>query len=327
MSKYLIAIYLAVVFIILAIIQIGIRQEGGPPLVEVRADSKEKGYTPLAKKLERVAAESKKAEMEVTQAKIEDEFESMVFVPAGEFTMGSHEGPNDQEPVRKVYLDGFYIDKYEVAFAPFYAFVRSTGHRKPRLAGYLSGGVTEDMPLLIKPFNPVVGVSWDDAVDYCGWKGKRLPTEAEWEKAAKGTDERKWPWGNEERSEYANLIGDDGSRYTAAVTQFTRDVSPYGVYGLAGNVMEWVSDWYQEDYYRLAPASNPKGPETGMFKMGQGGGNQALPLTFFEIKGKGFKAIRGASWHDSIKRAQTSVRFKTYPEYRDVTIGFRCAKS
>ncbi|MBI3611168.1 MAG: formylglycine-generating enzyme family protein [Nitrospirae bacterium] len=301
MSKYLIAIYLSLVFIILAIIQVGIRQEPGPPAVEVQTS--DKGYTPLAKKLERVAEESKKAEAEVRQVKVDDEFEAMVFIPAGEFTMGSPEGSHDQKPVRRVSLGGFYIDKYEVTFAQFYAFIGLTGHRKPRLAGYLSSSVTEDLPLFIKPLNPIVGVSWDDAVDYCQWKGKRLPTEAEWEKAARGTDRRKWPWGNEERSEYANLLGDDGARYTASVGQFARDVSPYGVHDLAGNVMEWVADWYNQDSYRLLPASNPAGVPDGESRV-----------------------IRGASWNDSIKRAQTSIRFKMYPEYRDVTIGFRCAK-
>jgi sulfatase modifying factor 1 len=302
MSKYLIGIYLALVFSILVIIQIGIRQKSGPPSLEVQSESK--GYTPLAKKLEKVAEESRKATSVVKQTKVDDEFESMVFIPAGEFYMGSDEASNDAKPVRKVYLDGFYIDKYEVTFAQFYAFIGFTGHREPRLAGYLSSSVTEDLPLFIKPLNPIVGVSWDDAIDYCQWKEKRLPMEAEWEKAAKGTDQRKWPWGNEERSEYANLLGDDGARYTAPVNQFSRDVSPYGVYDLAGNVMEWVADWYNQDSYRLLPAGNPVGVLEGESRV-----------------------IRGASWNDSIKRAQTSIRFKMYPEYRDVTIGFRCAKS
>ncbi len=302
MSKYLIAIYLVVVFSILAIIQVGIRQKSGPPVIGVQNEVK--GYTPLAKKLEKAAEESQRAEMEVKQTKVDDEFETMVFIPAGEFTMGSDGGSYDARPARKVYLDSFRIDKYEVTFAQYYAFIGLTGHRKPRLAGYLADSVTEDLPLFIKPLNPVIGVTWYDAVDYCRWKGKRLPTEAEWEKAARGEDQRKWPWGNEERSEYANLLGDDGALYPAPVNQFDRDVSPYGVYGLAGNVMEWVADWYNQDSYRLVLASNPVGVQEGEHRV-----------------------IRGASWNDSIERAQTSIRFKIYPKYRDVTIGFRCAKS
>lgn len=302
MSKYFIGIYLAVVLAILVIIQIGIRHNPGPPIAGVETEGQ--GYTPLAKKLEKVAEESRKAEEKVKQAKLGGPFESMVFIPAGEFYMGSSEGAHDAKPMRKIHLDGFSIDKYEVTFAQFYAFMRSTGHRKPRLAGYLSAGTTEDIPLFIRPLNPVVGVSWDDAVAYCQWKGKRLPTEAEWEKAARGTDRRKWPWGDEERAEYANVLGDDGVRYLAPVDQFTRDVSPYGVYDLAGNAMEWVADWFNEDSYRLLPVSNPVGVMTGERRV-----------------------IRGASWNDSIMRAQTSIRFKMYPEYRDVTIGFRCAQS
>jgi sulfatase modifying factor 1 len=302
MSKYLIGIYMALVLIILVIIQIGIRQPSGPPATKLRSESE--GYTPLAKKLEKVAEESRKAELKVKQTTPDDEFESRVLIPAGEFYMGSEEASNDAMPVRKVYLDSFYMDKYEVTFAQFYVFIDLTGHRKERLAGYLSSSVIEDMPLFIQPFNPIVGVSWDDAVDYCQWKGKRLPTEAEWEKAARGTDRRKWPWGNEERSENANLLGNDGARYTSPVNQFSRDVSPFGVHDMAGNVMEWVADWYSQDSYRLLPARNPVGVPDGERRI-----------------------IRGASWNDSIKRAQTSIRFKMYPEYRDVTIGFRCAKT
>jgi formylglycine-generating enzyme len=302
MSKYLIGIYMTLVLMILVIIQIGIRQPSGPPVTEVRSENE--GYTPLAKKLEKVAEESRKAELKVKQTKPDDEFESMVFIPAGEFYMGSEEASNDAMPVRRIYLDSFYMDKYEVTFAQFYVFVDLTGHRKERLAGYLSSSVIEDMPLFIQPFNPIVGVSWDDAVDYCRWKGKRLPTEAEWEKAARGTDQRKWPWGNEERSENANLLGNDGARYTSPVNQFSRDVSPFGVHDMAGNVMEWVADWYNQDSYRLLPERNPVGVPDGERRI-----------------------IRGASWNDSIKRAPTSIRFKMYPEYRDVTIGFRCAKT
>jgi formylglycine-generating enzyme required for sulfatase activity len=219
--------------------------------------------------------------------------------------MGSRSGGYDEQPEKKISLAGYHIDRYEVTFAQFYNFTSETGHRKPRLVGYLGNVETEDLPLFMKPFYPVVGVSWDDAAAYCRWKGKRLPTEAEWEKAARGADQRKWPWGNQEGANYANLIGEeDGFRYTAPVDYFKQDKSPYGVYGMSGNAMEWVSDWYQEDYYRILPVSNPAGPASG-----------------------NLRALRGASWNDSIDHARTTMRFKMIPRYRDVTTGFRCAKS
>ncbi len=304
MSKYLITFYLALVFVILALIQIGIRNDEGPSLVEIESDPK-KGFESKAEMVARVTEESRKAELEVRQARIDGEFDEMILIPAGEFIMGSERGPDDQQPIRKIYLDAFYIDKYEVTFAQYYAFVTLTGQPKPRLAGYLSSGVTENLPLFIRPLNPVVGVKWYQAVDYCRWKGKRLPTEAEWEKAARGTEPRIWPWGNDETPENANLVGmEDGFPFTAEVDQFAKDVSPYGIRGMAGNVMEWVSDWFDQDSYRLLPVHNPLGAQHGQQRV-----------------------IRGASWNDSIKRAEVSVRFKMYPEYRDVTIGFRCAQS
>lgn len=304
MSRYLIYIYLGLVFVILGIIQVGIRTEGGPPIVDLQSDPKKEGYVPMSRRVEEVAEQSKKAEAVVRETRLGEAFEKMIFIPPGEFVMGSVMGPHDQEPVRTVFLDGYEIDQFEVTFSQYYEFVRLAGHRKPRLAGYLSGRVMESLPLLIFPEAPVVGVAWADAQEYCRWKGKRLPTEAEWEKAARGTDGRTWPWGNEERSEYANLVGDDPHPFSAPVNQLGKDVSPYGVHGMAGNVMEWTADWYNQDSYRLAPARNPVGVRMGEQRV-----------------------IRGASWHDSIKRAMTSVRFKMYPEYRDVTIGFRCART
>ena len=276
----------------------------------------------MAKQLEETKQEFKKAETQMAQIRIDPEYETMVLVPEGEFVMGDEQGNSTEQPERRIYLDRYWIDKYEATFVQYYAFVNTTGHRKPRLAGYLSVE-TRDLPRLMNPFSAVVGVSWDDAVAYCHWKGKRLPTEAEWEKAARGTDRRKWPWGNEERAEYANLNGDaDGSRYTSPVGAFTKDRSPYGAFDMSGNVMEWVADWYQEDYYAVMPARNPQGPEKG------------VQTAHFSEQ----RVIRGASWNDSLERARTTVRFKMNPTYqdmstglaigyRDVTIGFRCAKT
>jgi formylglycine-generating enzyme required for sulfatase activity len=308
MSKYLTYSYLTVVIVFALFIFFEIRYGGQE---EVVGQTQSTEFKSLAEKLEEAEQEFKMAEEQMSQIRIDPEYEVMFVVSEGEFVMGDNQGNSTEQPERKIYLDRYWIDKYEVTFVQYYAFVNATGHRKPRLAGYL-GVEAQDLPRLMNPFSAVVGVSWEDAVAYCHWKGKRLPTEAEWEKAARGSDKRKWPWGNEERVEYANLKGDaDGSRYTAPVGAFRKDLSPYGAFDMAGNVMEWVADWYQEDYYSVMPVRNPLGPE------------KAVQTAHFSEQ----RVIRGASWNDSLERAKTTVRFKMNPNYRDVTIGFRCAKT
>jgi len=147
-------------------------------------------FKSLAKQLEEAEQQFKNAEGQMSQIKVDPEYEAMVVVPEGEFVMGDNQGNSTEQPERKIYLDRYWIDKYEVTFVQYYTFVKTTGHRKPRLAGYL-GVETQDLPRLMNPFSAVVGISWEDAAAYCHWKGKRLPTEAEWEKAARGTDKRK----------------------------------------------------------------------------------------------------------------------------------------
>lgn len=223
----------------------------------------------------------------------------MISVPAGEFVMGSEEGGFDEKPPRRVYVDAFEINRYEVTQYDYAEFVRATGHRSP-LSRYLKN---------IESFNdqnqPVVYVTWEDAEAFCRWKGGRLPTEAEWERASKGTDAAAWPWGSEPKPIFANFLGaDDQIHYTAAVGSFEHDKSPYQIYDMAGNVREWVQDWYDEHYYRRAPNRNPKGPEQG-----------------------DMKTLRGGSWNDSAVSGRTSARMKMFPDYRDTTVGFRCARS
>ena len=318
MSKYVNLLYLFFILLFVVFIQIGIRT-GQRPDMKVEADSS--GFKPMAQKIKEGKRRIKKAEEEVIQSIPDEKHQAMVLITAGAFIMGDNEGHLDQQPEREVYLDGFFIDQYETTFAQFYSFVTAAGHRKPRLAGYLAVDSTE-LHLLMKPSNPVVGVSWYDAQAYCEWMGKRLPTEAEWEKAAGGIHSIKWPWGNEEKSSFSNLVGrGDGFAYLSPVGALTRDHSPYGIYDMAGNVMEWVWDWYQEDYYHTASVNNPTGPGSSGYKVGPGG------VAFGKYRGGAFKVVRGASWNDSIKRAQTAIRFKTYPTYRDVTIGFRCVKN
>jgi formylglycine-generating enzyme len=302
MNKYLVILYLVIVLAILVVTQIGIRNPWDPFKSVVEDGGEE--FELLATKLQREKEAMEKAHAAIQQATPDPQHDELVMIPAGTFLMGSGMGQNNEKPVRTVYLNEYWIDRYEVTMAHYYAFVAATGHREPRLAGYLSIE-SVDMSSFLYPDRPVVGVSWLDAHAYCQWKGKRLPTEAEWEKAAKGPQPRKWPWGDEEDSARANLRGlDDTVHGTAPVDSYETGQSGFGVYNLTGNVMEWASDWYDEQYYRVMPGENPSGPAIGDEKV-----------------------IRGGSWHDSLRYAHTFSRFKMLPEYRDVTIGFRCAKS
>ncbi len=309
MNKYLKYIYFAIVSAFTLFIFFEIRYGDAPANQGVQNESEE--FKTLAEKRKILEGEIRKAELRMAGMRVDPEFESMIEVSEGTFTMGNEDGHWTEQPERQIRLSRYFIDKYEVTFAQYYAFVNATEHRRPRLAGYL-GVDSKDLPRLMNFFSPVVGVSWEDAAAYCRWKGKRLPTEAEWERAAKGTGRQKWPWGDEARAEYANLKGEvDGAQYTSPVGAFPKDRSPEGLHDLAGNVMEWIADWYQEGYYRVMPALDPIGPKRG-----------EQTAHFGEQR-----VIRGGSWNDSLTRAQTSVRFKMDPFYRDVTIGFRCARS
>jgi formylglycine-generating enzyme required for sulfatase activity len=227
--------------------------------------------------------------------------EIMVAIPAGPFTRGTTAGGFDEQPVRSVHLDAYSIDKYEVTNHQYATFVAATGHRK---AGPPSR-YAKNMARMRGVNQPVVYVSWADADAYCRWKGKRLPTEAEWEKAMRGTDARLWPWGNDADPLASNwAVARDGYDVTAPVGSFKRDVSPFGVADGAGNVLEWAADWYGEDVYRDAGGANPKGPEFGTFKV-----------------------LRGGGYTTSGTDVRVTSRSKMVPDFRDETIGFRCAVS
>ena len=170
----------------------------------------------------------------------------MVKVPAGEFVRGTNKGGYNERPENVFHVDTFWIDKFEITNHQYFEFVESAGHRKPgppsRYARNLSN--------LRAPNQPVTYVSWADAKAYCEWKGKRLPTEAEWEKAMRGTDGRTWPWGEQLAYDSSNLGGgQDGFDYTSPVGSFPQDQSVYGVFDGAGNLMEWVDNWYVEQLY------------------------------------------------------------------------------
>lgn len=227
----------------------------------------------------------------------------MVLVPAGEFMMGSREddrsASNDERPAHSVYLDGYYIDQYEVTTARYAKFFQETNRSAP---DYWSEQV-----LKRHRNKPVVGVNWNDAAAYCSWAGKRLPTEAEWEKAARGTDQQLYPWGNssssEQRANFDHCCDFKDYGALTDVGSFEQGKSPYGTYDMAGNVWEWVADWYGETYYGWSPERNPKGPST-----------------------RGYRVLRGGSWGDVPVMGRSATRSKTIPSLWDSSFGFRCAQ-
>jgi len=225
----------------------------------------------------------------------------MVFVPAGEFIMGSHVNEDNELPQRTVYLDAFFIGRYEVTNAEYRECVSAGACDRP--AHYESS--TRDSYYGNPEYDnyPVIYVTWSDAKAYCDWRGVRLPTEAEWEKAARGTDGREYPWGNEGPDEtkmnYDHNIGD-----TTEVGSYPDGASPYGALDMAGNVSELVADWYYSVYYRKAPDRNPQGPDSGEYPV-----------------------LRGGSWYPDQDLARCAVRSWFTPGYRFSDVGFRVAAS
>ncbi len=228
----------------------------------------------------------------------------MVTIPAGEFLMGNSEGKGraDEWPQRSVYLDEFAIDQVEVTNERYLAFVATTGHRSPPNpygAGPLSSAKGIEQL-------PVVQATWYDAKAYCSWAKKRLPTEAEWEKAARGTDGRLFPWGNEPAtSKRANFDREwEEEKTLYPVGSMSDGDSPYGVKDLSGNAREWVQDWYDPEYYKHAPDRNPQGPDK-----------------------KGVvRSIRGGSWHSPISDITTTARGRGGFALQTHGTGFRCAR-
>jgi len=226
----------------------------------------------------------------------------MVLVPAGEFTMGSPDGVGEKEehPQHTVDLDAFYIDQYEVTTEQYAQFMSATGHSAPEFWDQVDSSRDGK--------KPVIGINGDDAQTYCDWAGKRLPTEAEWEKAARGTDQRTYPWGDTNPdSRIANFGKDwDSEMYAErlkAVGSYERGKSPYGAYDMVGNVSEWGADWYDKDYYGKSPQKNPHGPSSGVLKV-----------------------LRGGSWLDSPTYLRSALRYWFNPAYRYANIGVRCAQ-
>ena len=252
--------------------------------------------------------------------------EGMALIPAGTFQMGSATGDVNEAPVHTVKLDAFYIDQYEVTNAEYQAFVTATGHPVPRGIGYTA--VYEllkndyepwDDPGFNQPTQPVTTVTWFDATAYCGWASKRLPTEAEWEKAARGGLEgTRYPWGNAEPDNTTANFADsqtefewrspnvnDGYLFTAPVGTF--QPNGYGLFDMAGNVWEWCADWYSPTYYSNTqdverPRRNPKGPDTGERRV-----------------------LRGGTWYRAVHTLRNAERVSDFPDSSLNVVGFRCA--
>lgn len=244
---------------------------------------------------------------------------TLVFVPAGEFEMGSENGDDDESPVHTVFLDEFWIDQTEVTNAMFALFMEDTNYTTVAEGvgkSYIyqnadwelvwgadwqhPGGPETDLDEL--DLHPVLHMSWLDASAYCAWTNRRLPTAAEWEKAARGVDGRRYPWGQQINSDYLNY--DSNLSETMPVGSYPSSASPYDALDMAGNVWEWVADWYVSDYYQNSPLENPLGPESGQFR-----------------------ELRGGSWGNSAYNTRASDRNFNAPGFTFIVNGFRCAAS
>lgn len=251
--------------------------------------------------------------MEETLNSHRDKWEEMVLVPAGEFKMGTTEEDFIQEemPQHKVYLDPYYIDKYEVTNARYWEFLeyitRTGDHSKcntmePMEKNHTPGNAFRSY--IYKYYNypdyPVNRIDWYDAYAFAAWAGKRLPTEAEWEKAARGTDGRRFPWGDVWEIRNCN-VGPDG---ILTVGSYKSGNSVFGCYDMSGSISEWCNDWYHPEYYYKSPGKNPKGP----------------------LKSTGKRIIKGGSlFAQTVYKMRCAVRMFGDPDERNKSVGFRCA--
>jgi formylglycine-generating enzyme required for sulfatase activity len=224
---------------------------------------------------------------------------TLIYIPAGEFLMGSSNKDPDsvdiEKPQHRVYLDGYWINKTQVTNA-MYAMCVKSGECQYHVRTVINPRFTD--PGFVN--HPVVYVTWEDAADYCTWQGGRLPTEAEWEKAARGPDGNIYAWGN--TPPLAGLVNAESTMSdTMPVGSYPGGASTYGVLDMGGNVREWVIDWYSPGYYQSSPQSNPEGPATG-----------------------GKKVLKGASFSDPFPFTRAANRQLHVPGSAGVNRGFRC---
>jgi formylglycine-generating enzyme required for sulfatase activity len=243
----------------------------------------------------------------------------MVLIPAGKFTMGyvpideDDWGDRDEEPVHEVYLSSFWIDKYETTALDFSKFLNENLDKADR---FIRVGKATTIKFIKGKYNPRMGmerlpangISWYGADAYCRSIKKRLPTEAEWEKAARGIDQRVFPWGNSfpnpEWITFRRKFSKLGFKVFSPIDEMEKGQSPYGVYHLAGNVWEWVSDWYEDVYYENSPENDPQGPDSGESRV-----------------------LRGGNWYYKAYYLRSVYRYNDKPESLKVWQGVRCSKS
>ena len=242
----------------------------------------------------------------------------MVRIPTITLLMGDDSSGADERPSHAVTVSAFLVDRYEVTCQQYRAFlVENPEWRKGRVHPSLADGdyLLDWTGLEYRRGYgdyPVVWVSWAAASAYAAWRGARLPTEAEWEAAARGIDGRRFPWGNAApdadgipRCNYRSVPPDrDGHRTTAPVGSYKEGASPFGVCDLAGNVWEWVADWHDPDYYTESPAADPRGPASGTYRV-----------------------LRGGSWSVPAQWVRSTVRLRAFPTRSSNQVGFRCARS
>ena len=218
----------------------------------------------------------------------------MVLIPAGSFEMGTHhDNMENALPVHRVELDAFYMDVHEVTVGQFKQFVNQSGYSYNNWNSVAQYSPGDEYPMMY--------VNWNDATAYAKWAGKRLPTEAEWEYAARGgLIGKRYPWGDEiDKTKARYDSWNDGKGTTAPVGSF--GVNGYGLYDVGGNVSEWCADWYAEDYYASSPATNPQGPATGKYRV-----------------------LRGGSWLNNASPLRVADRGLNSPAGRYSLFGFRC---
>jgi formylglycine-generating enzyme required for sulfatase activity len=259
-------------------------KDAGVKILTVEANNTAISEVELKKKvLQSIALYSIPATVDSTQMINVKENTVVVKVPVGEFTMGSKpkEGNPDEEPRQVVKIDGFWIDKYEVTLGQYKKFCTATNRELPEL------------PEWAKDEKPIVNVTWQEAVEYAKWCGGALPTEAQWEKAARGTDLRPFPWGTAPSFDWSTghkMSNAAMGRGTGALSVGSLEIgtSPYGAQDMAGNVWEWCADWYQPDAYKNMQKTNPAGPEKGTNKVIRGGSWFTTDTEDFRCAARGY---------------------------------------